>query len=128
MGGPGGATTFGTYTTVLPGGNGGVGGSPNPRQGCNQATIASGGSAGTSYGSVATAGANGSYYMRLCGYNPTIDNNYNVGRGGVSNEGTYGNGGSGGYGGGCWGQNGAWGGGAGAPGTQGCVKIRLAVG
>ena len=128
VGGPNGSTTFGTHITTLPGGNGGSGSSPGDKSTCDRATVAYGGVAGTSYGSVATAGANGSYYNRLCGYNPTIGNNYSVGTGGVSSEGTYGNGGTGGYGGGCWGQTGTWGGGPGTPGTQGCIKIRLAVG
>lgn len=125
IGGASGTTSFGTYATALGGGRGGDGGSV--ASGCNSGNYGgAGGGAGTSYGSPATAGAKGSNGASASEI--TINNNYTVGTKGISTEGTYGNGGNGGYGGGCWGQNQTWPGAAGQAGTQGCIKIRLAVG
>lgn len=113
--GTGGSTSFGAHANALGGGTGGVGSA-----------------VGTSYGSLATAGAAGGYCE--CA---NADNQWRAmggagGRGGVSLEGTYGNGGNGGTGGSC---GFTWSdapqitpGSTGTSGTQGCVKIRLVLG
>lgn len=146
IGGSGGKTTFGEYTSALGGGAGGNGGAGwydyTHTQSCGywesgyvcedtpvfNAHGGSAGVAGVSYGSPATAGAVGG----------TVYNSWDwaygartVGIGGVSMEGTFGNGGNGGIGGdGCiqylnaqnvWGTPGA----AGSAGTQGCIKITV---
>ena len=138
IGGSGGKTTFGTYTSALGGGAGGNGGAGwyeytqvQGSDGYEEHFTTHGGSAGVagaSYGSLATAGAVGG----------TVYNSWDwaygartVGIGGVSMEGTFGNGGNGGIGGdGCiqylnaqnvWGTPGA----AGSAGTQGCIKITV---
>ena len=138
IGGSGGNTTFGAYTSALGGGAGGNGGAGwydytqvQGSDGYEEHFATHGGSAGVagmSYGSLATAGAVGG----------TVHNSWDwaygartVGIGGVSMEGTFGNGGNGGIGGdGCiqylnaqnvWGTPGA----AGSAGTQGCIKITV---
>ena len=138
IGGSGGKTTFGAYTSALGGGAGGNGGAGwydytqvQGSDGYEEHFATHGGSAGVagmSYGSLATAGAVGG----------TVHNSWDwaygartVGIGGVSMEGTFGNGGNGGIGGdGCiqylnaqnvWGTPGA----AGSAGTQGCIKITV---
>ena len=138
IGGSGGKTTFGEYTSALGGGAGGNGGAGwyedtwvQGSDGYEEHFATHGGSAGVagvSYGSLATAGAVGG----------TVYNSWDwaygartVGIGGVSMEGTFGNGGNGGIGGdGCiqylnaqnvWGTPGA----AGSAGTQGCIKITV---
>ena len=138
IGGSGGKTTFGAYTSALGGGAGGKGGAGwyeytqvQGSDGYEEHFATHGGSAGVagvSYGSLATAGAVGG----------TVYNSWDwaygartVGIGGVSMEGTFGNGGNGGIGGdGCiqylnaqnvWGTPGA----AGSAGTQGCIKITV---
>ena len=138
IGGSGGNTTFGAYTSALGGGAGGNGGAGwyeytqvQGSDGYEEHFTTHGGSAGVagaSYGSLATAGAVGG----------TVYNSWDwaygartVGIGGVSMEGTFGNGGNGGIGGdGCiqylnaqnvWGTPGA----AGSAGTQGCIKITV---
>ena len=138
IGGSGGKTTFGEYTSALGGGAGGNGGAGwyeytqvQGSDGYEEHFTTHGGSAGVagaSYGSLATAGAVGG----------TVYNSWDwaygartVGIGGVSMEGTFGNGGNGGIGGdGCiqylnaqnvWGTPGA----AGSAGTQGCIKITV---
>ena len=138
IGGSGGKTTFGEYTSALGGGAGGNGGNGwyedtwvQGSDGYEEHFATHGGSAGVagaSYGSLATAGAVGG----------TVYNSWDwaygartVGIGGVSMEGTFGNGGNGGIGGdGCiqylnaqnvWGTPGA----AGSAGTQGCIKITV---
>ena len=138
IGGSGGKTTFGAYTSALGGGAGGNGGAGwyeytqvQGSDGYEEHFTTHGGSAGVagaSYGSLATAGAVGG----------TVYNSWDwaygartVGIGGVSTEGTFGNGGNGGIGGdGCiqylnaqnvWGTPGA----AGSAGTQGCIKIMV---
>ena len=146
IGGSGGKTTFGEYTSALGGGAGGNGGAGwydyTYTQSCGYGESGyvcegtpvlnthggSAGVAGASYGSLATAGAVGG----------TVYNSWDwaygartVGIGGVSMEGTFGNGGNGGIGGdGCiqylnaqnvWGTPGA----AGSAGTQGCIKITV---
>lgn len=138
----GGSTSFGTQLTALGGGNGSGGGngvvsgkngtSNNP----GSFTVlrgGSGGGGGASHGSQSGAGAAGS--ARGVGTTQTNLNGGGGGTGGVSIEGYYGNGGSGGSGGGgnLWrwpGSNGVsgnlTGASGGAPGRQGCVKIKLA--
>ena len=138
----GGSTSFGTQLTALGGGNGSGGGngvvsgkngtSNNP----GSFTVlrgGSGGGGGASHGSQSGAGAAGS--ARGVGTTQTNLNGGGGGTGGVSSEGYYGNGGSGGSGGGgnLWrwpGSNGVsgnlTGASGGAPGRQGCVKIKLA--
>lgn len=138
IGGSGGKTTFGEYTSALGGGAGGNGGAGwyeytwvQGSDGYEEHFATHGGSAGVagvSYGSLAIAGAVGG----------TVYNSWDwaygartVGIGGVSMEGTFGNGGNGGIGGdGCiqylnaqnvWGTPGA----AGSAGTQGCIKITV---
>lgn len=138
----GGSTSFGTQLTALGGGNGSGGGngvvsgkngtSNNP----GSFTVlrgGSGGGGGASHGSQSGAGAAGS--ARGVGTTQANLNGGGGGTGGVSIEGYYGNGGSGGSGGGgnLWrwpGGNGVngnlTGASGGAPGRQGCVKIKLA--
>lgn len=138
IGGSGGKTTFGAYTSALGGGAGGNGGAGwyedtwvQGSDGYEEHFATHGGSAGVagaSYGSLATAGAVGGtvYNSWAWAYGART-----VGIGGVSMEGTFGNGGNGGIGGdGCiqylnaqnvWGTPGA----AGSAGTQGCIKITV---
>ena len=138
IGGSGGKTTFGAYTSALGGGAGGNGGAGwyedtwvQGSDGYEEHFATHGGSAGVagvSYGSPATAGAVGGtvYNSWAWAYGART-----VGIGGVSTEGTFGNGGNGGIGGdGCieylnaqnvWGTPGA----AGSAGTQGCIKITV---
>ena len=131
IGGPGGTTTFGTYVTALGGGNGGSGGNGGNyvsswnSSGCPvnySATGGVGGANGTSYGNAAQAGGTGAVHK-----GQAIAAGGAGGAGGISAEGFYGNGGRGatspyrtescGY------TNGS----AGQVGTQGCIKIKLAV-
>lgn len=137
VGGSGGSTSFGSYATAVGGGHGGAGG---PGGGGiytddGSATImynssgGSGGAAGASYGTSSSPGGNGGAEMG------TLVSAYGGGggAGGRSIEGTYGHGGRGADaptrinpgGNLARGVSYGWGG---APGIQGCVKIRLAIG
>ena len=136
VGGPSGASKFGTYITALGGINGSNGGSSSGC-GCNCGNNrdwyfsgpGTGGANGLSYGSPATAGSSGTsaaYSYNTC-YGGT------GGRGGVSVDGIYGNGGNGGAGqsisnpqAGC--STTYFGSTAGSAGTQGCVKITVKLG
>lgn len=138
VGGAGGSTSFGSHATAIGGGHGGAGGAGGGGVAINGGVTStfmyntsggSGGAAGTSYGSSSSNGGNGA----------SVSGNFasayggGGGAGGISHEGTYGNGGRGAdaptrispgnnvAGGVSYG----WGG---APGIQGCVKIRLAIG
>ncbi len=131
IGGPGGGgTSFGTYITASGGGNGGAGEQgggiySSGDGGAPQLSLrraAYGGAAGTSYGSPASAGGNGSW---------TGSKGASGGAGGSGGTsfdpaGEYGHGGSGGGGRAWW--SGAWvqtGGTPGNSGIQGCVRISL---
>ena len=131
IGGPGGGeTSFGTYITASGGGNGGAGEQgggiySSGDGGAPQLSLhraAYGGAAGTSYGSLASAGGNGSW---------TGSRGASGGAGGSGGTsfdpaGEYGHGGSGGGGRAWWGS--PWvqtGGAPGNSGIQGCVRISL---
>lgn len=133
IGGASGNTAFGSYATALGGGNGGYGSPGYAVNGDSNYHGGAGGGAGTSYGTSASAGtAGGVLITNPDGWAPVGHG----GSGGISIEGTYGNGGRGGNGGSSYirwpntnvGPNYAYNGDAGTPGTQGCIKIRLAVG
>ena len=136
IGGPSGASKFGTYITALGGINGSNGGSSSGC-GCNCGNNRDwyfsgpgvGGAGGLSYGSAATAGSNGT----SAGYSYNTCYGGAGGRGGVSVDGIYGNGGNGGAGqsisnpqAGC--STTYFGSTAGSAGTQGCVKITVKLG
>lgn len=129
--GPGGTSTFGTYATALGGGTGASGGNGGNyisswnSSGCpisHTAMGGAGGAGGTSYGNAAQAGGTG-----VVNKDQALAAGGGGGAGGVSAEGFYGNGGRGatspyrtascGY------TNGT----SGTVGTQGCIKIKLAV-
>lgn len=131
-GGGGGNTSFGSYVTALGGGSGGTGGSGYASNNNQNWYAGSGGAAGTTYGTASYAGTSGGVHE---GADTWVSAGIG-GLGGISTEGTYGNGGRGGNGGSAYirwintnvGPNYANAGSSGAHGTQGCIKIRLAVG
>lgn len=141
IGGPSGTTTFGSYATALGGGKGNNGGNAtiadlpwmcSNHNNLQWGSVGTGGSAGTSYGSSSIAGASGSQSAITAYQAPTSVGNASGGNAGITADGVYGNGGRGGDGAGAYIKhcleysNPA--GGTGIPGTQGCIKIRLAVG
>ncbi len=146
IGGSGGQTSFGSYVSSLGGGNGGGGSNAyatdvnwycSNTNNTHLGYPGGGGGAGATYGSAAAAGANG-HTVTGSGenWNPVVNPGAQGGAGGITSDGTYGNGGRGGNGGGASSIGCAWqgtrtytyGGTAGQAGTQGCIKIRLAVG
>ena len=146
IGGPGGQTSFGSYVTSVGGGHGGGGSNAHATDAgwfCGNSNNHSpgypgtGGAGGTTYGSAASTGANGTTSAGIVSV-LVVNNGSQGGVGGITSDGTYGNGGRGGNGGGAsmigcsndviGSKTRTWSGSAGQAGTQGCIKIRLAVG
>lgn len=126
---PSGSTTFGTYITSLGGSSGTSGTSAVYPHDFTAGSAGYAGSAGFSYGSVATSGQNGTAVEVTSGGGGA--NNISTadaigGSAGVSINGTFGNGGRGGNGGGAsFPPEGARAGATGARGVQGCVLITM---